>query len=72
MQHVPEPYYRHKQLTFTEAVLAQLRTWPWAEMVDPDSAHGASSTPFEFHSNTEQPSPTHTPHEESVDPEDSW
>lgn len=72
MQHVPEPYYRNKQLTFTEAVLAQLRTWPWTEMVDPDSAHGTSPTPIDFHSTTEKSSLTHTPHPESPDPEDSW
>lgn len=44
MQPVPALYYRHRQRTFTEVVLEQLRTWPWAEMA-PNPEPPADCTP---------------------------
>lgn len=59
MPTAPAPHQPRNPLTFTESVLAQLRTWPWTEMdnLDP-SAHDPSSIAFEIHSNPHEPSPT--------------
>ena len=72
MQSAPAPYYRDKQLTFTEAVLEQLRTWPWSEMVDPDPAHSLSSAPIEFHSDMQKPWLTQELYRENSDPDTYW
>jgi hypothetical protein len=73
MQTAPAPHQQRKPLTFTESVLAQLRTWPWTEMdnLDP-SAHNPSSIAFKIHSNPQEPSATHNPPAESDDPEERW
>lgn len=73
MHLAPPPYDRPRQLTFTETVLAQLRSWPWIDMASPDSARNpSSSTPTAFHSIAPNSSQNHDPHAESGNPEDSW
>ena len=73
MQAAPASHHPRKPLTFTESVLAQLRTWPWTEMVDTDpSTHTPSSGPIEIHSDAPSSSLSHNPPHESDDPEDSW
>jgi hypothetical protein len=75
MQTAPPPYDCSKRPTFTETVLAQLRKWPWIEMVHPDhTAHNASASPIEISSSPAAPdsSQNYDPHPKTHDPEDSW
>lgn len=73
MQAAPPPYDCQKQPTFTETVLAQLRKWPWIEMVNPDqTAHNPSSATIEFHSIAPDSSQSYDPELKIDDPEKRW